>query len=485
VPTVDGEEAPVSGSEVDAVVVGSGPNGLVAAITLARAGRSVLVLEGEDTLGGGARSAELTLPGFVHDICSAIHPLGAGSPAMQSLPLATHGLRWVQPEVALAHPLDGGRAGVVERDVALTARRLGGDARAWCRHVGSQADHWGDLAPMLTRPLPQIPRHPLTLARFGIPALAPANWLGERWFAGEEARALFAGCAAHAFLPLSRALTASFGLVLLASAHAVGWPVAEGGSQRIADALVSVLRSHGGRVETGRPVTSLAGLPPSRAVLFDVSPRQVASIAGDHLPPGFRRRLQRFRHGPGSFKVDYALAGPVPWINEDCRRAGTVHVGGSATEVAAAVAEVAAGRHAERPFVLVAQQSLVDPSRAPAGHHTLWAYCHVPNGSTVDMTAAIDAQIERFAPGFGDLVLARHVAGPAWFEGHDAAFIGGDIAGGANDRLQLLFRPVIGRPYLTPNPSLLMCSASTPPGGGVHGMCGFHAAQAALRGVLR
>jgi phytoene dehydrogenase-like protein len=475
----------VSGNSVDAIVVGSGPNGLVAAVTLARAGRSVLVLEGEETVGGGSRSAELTLPGFVHDVCSAIHPLGAGSPVMQSLDLTEHGLRWLQPEVALAHPLDGGRAGVVERDVARTALALGLDAAAWRRHIGSQAARWDDLAPMLTRPVPQVPRHPLTLARFGIPALAPANWLGRRWFAGQEARALFAGCAAHAFLPLSHALTASFGLVLLASAHAVGWPVAEGGSQHIADALVSVLRAHGGEIETGRRVTSLASLPASRAVLFDVSPRQVAAIAGDRLPHRFRRRLERFRHGPGSFKVDYALSGPVPWTNEACRRAGTVHVGGAADEVARAETDVAAGRHPERPFVLVAQQSVVDPSRAPAGQHTLWAYCHVPNGSTVDMSTAIDRQIERFAPGFRDLVLARHVAGPAWFEAHDAAFIGGDIAGGANNGLQLLFRPVFGRPYRTPDPAILLCSASTPPGGGVHGMCGFHAAQTALRGVLR
>jgi phytoene dehydrogenase-like protein len=477
--------SPVNDKRLDAVVVGAGPNGLVAAITLARAGRSVLVLEAEETIGGGTRSAELTLPGFVHDICSAIHPLGVGSPVMQSLPLATHGLSWVHPDVAMAHPLDGGRAGFVERDVAATAGRLGDDATAWRRHIGSHAERWDDLAPMLTRPLLQVPRHPVALARFGLPALAPANWLARRWFDGDEARALFAGCAAHAFLPLSHPMTASFGLVLLASAHAVGWPVAVGGSQRIADALVSILRADGGDVETGRRVTSLADLPPSRAVLFDLSPRQVVSIAGECLPRRYRRRLERFRHGPGSFKVDYALDGPVPWTNEACRRAGTVHVGGSADDVALAEADVAAGRHPERPFVLVAQQSIADPSRAPAGKHTLWAYCHVPNRSTIDMTDAIDSQIERFAPGFRDLVLARHVAGPAWLEEHDAAFIGGDISGGANDGWQLIFRPVVGRPYRTPEPSLLLCSASTPPGGGVHGMCGYHAAQTALRGVLR
>ena len=468
----------------DAVVVGSGPNGLVAAVTLAMAGRSVVVLEADDTIGGGTRSAELTLPGFVHDVCSAIHPLAASSPAMTELPLEAHGLRWLQPSVPLAHPLDGGRAGFVERDLETTARRLGDDASAWRRHIGGLSERWDDLAPMVLRSPIQVPRHPVTLARFGLPALAPATWLGRHWFDGDEAQALFAGCAAHSILPLSSPVTAGFGTLLLASAHAVGWPVAEGGSQRIADALVSLLQAHGGRIETGRRVTSMADLPPHRVALFDLAPRQVAEVAGDQLPARFRTRLERYRHGPGVFKVDYALDGPVPWAHEACTRAGTVHVGGPADEVARSEADVAAGRHPERPFVLVAQQSVVDRSRAPEGKHTLWAYCHVPNGSDVDMTAAIDRQIERFAPGFTDRVLARHVAGPSWYEAHDHALIGGDIGGGSNDPMQLLFRPVVGRPYRTPNPSLFLCSAATPPGAGVHGMCGRNAARVALSSAL-
>ena len=470
---------------VDAVVVGSGPNGLVAAVTLAMAGRSVVVLEAEPTIGGGTRSAELTLPGFVHDVCSAVHPLGAGSPVMRSLPLANHGLRWLHPDVVLSHPLDVGRAGLVYRDVGATATRLGEDRDSWVRKIAVHADRWERLLPMLMRPLVQLPHHPATLAGFGIPALAPAGALGNRWFRGDEARAIFAGCAAHAFLPLSKPMTAGFGMVLLAAAHAVGWPVAEGGSQSIADALVSLLRESGGTIETGRRVTSYADIPSARAVLFDIAPGQVAAIAGSRLSARYRKRLDQFRHGPGVFKIDYALDGPVPWINEGTRQAGTVHVCGNAGEVALAEAEVALGRHPLRPFVLVAQQSVIDPSRAPTGKHTLWAYCHVPNGSTLDMTEAIENQIERFAPGFRDLVLARHIANSAWFEAHDAAYVGGDIGGGANDAMQLLFRPFVGRPYRTPDPMILMCSASTPPGGGVHGMCGYNAAQAALRGPLR
>ena len=470
---------------VDAVVVGAGPNGLMAAITLASAGRSVLVVEASDTVGGGARSAELTLPGFVHDICSAVYPLAVAAPAFAALPLDRFDLRFIEPEVQLAHPLDGGRAGIVYREIERTAVGLGVDGDAWRRHVGYLAGRWNDLAPMLLRPLPQIPRHPALLAHFGLHALMPSTRLGKRWFTDAAARALLGGCSAHGMVPLSSPMTSSIGLVLLASAHAAGWPIAEGGSQRISDALAAYLLECGGRIETGQPISSLHQLPPSRAVLFDLAPSQVARIAEDQLPDAYVRRLCRFRSGPAAFKIDYALDGPVPWTNEEARLAGTLHVAGDETEVAIAEADVAAGRHPKRPFVLVAQQSVLDPSRAPAGQHTLWAYCHVPNGSTLDMTAAIESQIERFAPGFRDLILARHVAGPAWFEQHNASYIGGDIAGGATDGLQLLARPVLGRAYTTPNRRLLICSASTPPGAGVHGMCGLNAANAALRGPLR
>jgi phytoene dehydrogenase-like protein len=470
---------------VDAVVVGAGPNGLVAAITLAMAGRSVVVLEAAGAAGGGMRSAELTLPGFVHDICSAIHPLAAGSPALADLRLEEHGVRWLHPGVALAHPFDGGGAGVVERSLECTATRLGADGTAWHRHIGGLSERWDELSPMVLRSPLQLPRHPVTFARFGLPALMSSRWLGQRWFTGTEARGLFAGCAAHSLRPLSSPFSAGFGSLLLASAHAVGWPVAEGGSQRIADAMMKLLETHGGRVVTSHRVTSFADIPPHRVVLFDLAPRQVAAIAGDRLPHRYRRRLERYRHGPAAFKIDYALDGPVPWTNEACRRAGTVHVGGSAEEIALSEADVTAGHHPERPFVLVAQQSVVDGSRAPEGKHTLWAYCHVPNGSTVDMSQQIERQIERFAPGFTDRIIARHVAGPSWFEAHDGSFVGGDIGGGSNDPMQLLFRPAVGRPYRTPNPSLYLCSASTPPGAGVHGMCGRNAAMVALRGALR
>jgi phytoene dehydrogenase-like protein len=469
----------------DVVVVGSGPNGLSAAITCAEAGHSVLVLEAADTIGGGVRSAELTLPGYVHDVCSAIHPSGAVSPFFRSAGLERHGLELVQPEVALVHPLDDGRAGVMHQSLDATVEGLGVDGRSWDSVVGWVAKRWDVLGPALLASVLRVPRHPLTMAGFGIRGLPPATIVGRR-FSTEEARGLFAGAAAHTFLPLSRPLTSAMALGLLASGHVAGWPAARGGSQSIANALVKRLEELGGTVETGRPVHSLGDVPESRAVLFDVTPRQLLRICGDALPEGYRKRMGAFKYGPGVFKIDYALSDPVPWTNADARRAGTVHVGGTLAEVATAESEVAKGRHAKQPFVLVAQQSLFDSTRAPEGKHTLWAYCHVPSRSTLDMTDAIEGQIERFAPGFRDTVLARHTADSSWFEARNPNIIGGDISGGSHGGLQLAMRPRPGiSPYRTPNPRLFVCSSSTPPGAGVHGMCGFHAAQAALSSTLR
>lgn len=472
-------------SGLDAVVVGAGPNGLAAAITLARAGRSVVVLEAADSAGGGARSAELTLPGFLHDVCSAIHPLGAVSPFFASVPLARHGLELLPFEVPLAHPLDGARAGVLYQSVDKTAAALGADGQAWRHLVGWAAEHWDRVAPAVLGPLLRPPRHPLSLAGFGLRAMPPATWMA-RLFSTDEAAGLFGGCAAHSFLPLRHPFSASFGVMLAASGHRANWPAVGGGTGALIQAMVSLLVELGGEVRTSSPVRSMADVPPSRAVLFDLTPRQVVAVAGGELSAAYRRRLERFSYGPGVFKVDHALSEPVPWANQACRRAGTVHLGGTVAEVTAAGVEVARGRHPARPFVLVAQQSLVDPSRAPAGRHTLWTYCHVPNGSDVDMTAAIERQIERFAPGFRDVVLARHAAGPGWYERHNANNVGGDINGGSFGGLQLVFRPTVGlHPYSTSNPRLFLCSSSTPPGGGVHGMCGLHAAEAALATVLR
>lgn len=470
---------------VDVVVVGAGPNGLAAALTCAEAGRSVLVLEAKDTIGGGCRTAELTLPGFAHDICSAIHPLAAVSPFFARAQLERHGLELLHAPVALAHPLDGGRAGVLHRSLADTIAGMGADGRAWDRHIGWAVRRWDALAPALLGPVLKVPRHPLTMAAFGARGALPATAAG-RAFTTDEARGIFGGAAAHAFLPLSHLLTTAMGMMLLASGHVAGWPVVKGGSQAIVDAMALRLAELGGTIETNRPVLTLEDIPASRAVLFDVTPRQLLDICGDALPSSYRSRLGRFRYGPGVFKIDYALSEPVPWANDDCRRAGSLHLGGTLPEVAAGEAEVAAGRHPDRPFVLVGQQSLADPSRAPAGQHTLWTYCHVPNGSTVDMTDAIERQIERFAPGFGDVVLARHVADNAWYEAHNANLIGGDINGGSFAGLQQVLRPRPGvHPYRTPNPRFYLCSSSTPPGGGVHGMCGANAANAALAHTLR
>jgi phytoene dehydrogenase-like protein len=467
------------------VVVGAGPNGLAAAITCAEAGRSVLVLEAKDTIGGGARTAELTLPGFAHDVCSAIHPLAAISPFFAAAGLERHGLELLHAEVAHAHPLDGGRAGVLHRSLDDTIAAMGVDGRAWNRHIGWAVRRWDQLSESIFGPLLRVPTHPFTMAGLGARGALPATWFS-RVFRTPESKAIFAGASAHAFLPLSHPLTTAMGIMFLASGHVAGWPVARGGSQAIVDAMAARLRELGGTIETGREVRSMADVPPSTAVLFDVTPRQLLAICGDDLPTRYRRRLGRFRYGPGVFKVDYALSEPVPWANADCRRAGSIHVGGTLAEVASSEADVGAGRHPQRPFVLVGQQSLADPSRAPAGQHTLWTYCHVPNGSDVDMTDAIEGQLERFAPGFRDVVLARHTAGNAWYEDHNANLIGGDINGGSFAGAQLLLRPRPGvHPYRTPNPRLYLCSSSTPPGGGVHGMCGQNAARAALRSVLR
>lgn len=471
---------PAAPIEYDAVVVGAGPNGLAGAVRLAQAGASVLVVEQADRPGGGCRSAELTLPGFVHDVCSAVHPMAVASPYLRSLPLADHGLRWLHPEVMLAHPLDDGSAGVLQGGVEDTARALGDPG--WRRLLGPPVAGWDDVVGSVLAPLLRLPRHPLALARFGVRAAWPAHALAATALGTEAGRALFAGISAHSVSALERPLTAAAGIMLAGAGHVAGWPVAAGGSARIVDALVSHLELLGGRVETGRRVEALEELPVARAVLFDTTPGALARIAGNRLDARYRRRLLRFRQGPGSFKLDYALAGPVPWTAEACRRAGTVHVGGTLAEVAQAEAEVARGRHPERPFVLVAQQSLVDPARAPAGRHTLWAYCHVPAGSTRDMTPAIEAQLERFAPGFADLVLARAAIEPGQLEAYNPNCVGGDIAGGATDGLQLVFRPVASpHPHRTPTPGLFLCSSSTPPGGGVHGLCGYLAAQEALR----
>jgi phytoene dehydrogenase-like protein len=469
----------------DVVVVGAGPNGLAAAITCAEAGRSVLVLEASDTIGGGARTAELTLPGFHHDVCSAIHPLAAISPFFEQTQLERNGLELVHPEIAAVHPLDDGRAGVFHRSLDDTVAGLGVDGAAWSQTVGWTARRWSSLAPSLLAPILQVPKHPLTMAGFGLRGLPPATWIG-RSFRTDEARGLFAGCAAHTFLPLSRPQTSAMGLMLLASGHVAGWPSVRGGSERLVEAMAARIHELGGEIQTQRPVRSSADVPDSRAVLFDLTPRQLLRVCGDELSGGYQRRLRGFRYGPGVFKVDYALSEPVPWTNPDARKAGSLHLGGTLREIAVAEAEVAAGKHPARPFVLVGQQSLFDPTRAPAGAHTLWTYCHVPARSTLDMTDAIDGQIERFAPGFRDVVLARHVADSSWYEAYNENLIGGDIAGGSHGGLQLLLRPRPGaRPYRTSNPRFFLCSASTPPGGGVHGMCGYNAALDALETTLR
>jgi len=465
----------------DAIVVGAGPNGLAAAIELARAGMSVRVLEAADTVGGGARSAELTLPGFVHDVCSAIHPLGVASPLFRTLPLAEHGLEWIEPPAPLAHPFDDGTAAVLERSLDASVRGVGEDESRWRRLFAPLTRGAEPLLEDVLAPL-HVPAHPVQLTRFGIPAALPATALARLAFRGEKARGLFAGLAAHSMLPLGRPPSAAFGLMLGLLAHSVGWPFPRGGSQMLSDALASYLRTLGGEIETGRRVESLAELGGTRPVLLDVTPRGLLGLAGDRLPTRYRRGLERYRYGPGVFKLDWALDGPIPWRAEACARAATVHLGATLEEIEASEATPGRGEIAERPFVLLAQQSLFDPTRAPEGRQTAWAYCHVPNGSTVDMTGRIEAQVERFAPGFRERILARSALGPAEIERYNENYVGGDINGGAATLTQLFTRPVARvSPYTTPLPGVFLCSSSTPPGGGVHGMCGSHAARAALR----
>jgi phytoene dehydrogenase-like protein len=466
----------------DAVVVGSGPNGLAAAIVLAGAGRRVKVIEGAPTIGGGCRSEELTLSGFVHDPCSTVHSLALISPFLRSLPLAEHGLELVQPAAPLAHPLDDGTAVMLERSVERTAGGLGPDSRAYRRLFDPLVRNSDSLMHEILGPL-RPPRHPFVLARFGMNALRSAAGLARSHFEGERARALFAGCSAHSMLSLRSIASASFGMVLMTGAHAVGWPVARGGSQRLADALAAHLRSLGGEIETGRWVESIDELGAGGITLLDVTPRPLLRLAGDRLPPGYARRLARYRYGPGLFKLDWALDGPIPWRAKEAARAGTVHLGGRLEEIIASEDAANTGKYCDRPFVLLVQPSLFDPTRAPAGKHTAWAYCHVPNGSSRDMTDAIEGQVERFAPGFRDLIAARSAMGPAEVERRNPNYVGGDLNGGIQDLRQLFTRPVARLdPYSTPVTGLYICSSSTPPGGGVHGMCGYFAARASLRG---
>ena len=470
---------------VDAVVVGSGPNGLAAAICLARTGRSVRVLERAETIGGGLRSAELTIPGFVHDRCSAIHPFGRISPFFRSVDLARHGLAWATPAIAIGHPLDDGSAVVVRGGVDETARALGQDADAYRRLIGPIVRAWDALMPDLLGPfpIPTGPRQAIRLARFGMEGLPPAGWLVRR-FRGTAARALIGGVASHSQIALSEPVTGAAAIVMLATAHVDGWPLPVSGSGRVAEALAAELAALGGSIETGRPVARMDDLPPHRVALFDTDPWQLARIAGSRLSSGYRRAVRRFRPGPGSFKLDLALDGPIPWRATELAEAGTVHVGGTYEEVAAAEAQVAHGEHPDRPFVLVAQQSRADRTRVPPGDaETAWAYCHVPNGSTVDMTEPILRQIERFAPGFRDRILAMSVTTPADLEAANPNYRGGDIAGGRMDLGQLFTRPSLRLfdPYATSDPGIFLCSASTPPGGGIHGMCGLHGAESALR----
>lgn len=465
----------------EAIIVGSGPNGLAAAIHLARHGLHVRVIEGADSIGGGTRTHELTLPNFRHDMCAAIHPLGLASPFMSSLPLTDYGLEWVHPAAPAAHPLDDGRAVIIEKSLPITAQYLGKDGKAYQRLVGPFVRAYEDLMHSALAPLRYPPAHPLLLARFGLPGVLPARALANLLFQTEGAKAAFAGMAAHSMMPLERPLSASFGLVLSVLAHAVGWPMAKGGSQAIADAMVAYLRALGGEVETGRWINDFAELPPAKLVILNVSPRVVQQIMGDRLPPSYRRLLAGYRYGMGVFKIDYALSDPIPWTNPQVARAGTVHLGGTLEEIAASERIIWGGSPQAKPYILLAQHTRFDTSRAPDGKHTAWAYCHVPRNSTVDMTMAMEDQIERFAPGFRDVVLARRTHNAVEMAAYNPSYVGGDINGGVQDMVQLFRRPALfPNPYRTPVAGVYLCGQGTPPGGGVHGMSGYWSARYAL-----
>jgi len=467
-----------------ACVIGAGPNGLAASIVLGQAGLRVEVFEAQSTAGGAARTLELTLPGFLHDFGAAVHPMAAGSPFFSSLPLRDHGLEWIHSPSPVAHPFDDGTSVTLERDLGQAESWLGRDGKAWRNLLLPFADEWSDFAADVLRPLPSIPRHPWLMARFGVHALGSARRLAFGLLRQERARALFAGLAAHSFLRLEDPLSAAFGMIMAASAHAVGWPIARGGSQAIANALGAYLAQLGGTIHTSARVDDVATLPANDVTLCDLTPRQLLRVAGHRLSASYRKRLANFRYGPGVFKVDYALERPIPWRAADCSRAATVHLGGTFEEISASETAMRQGRDCERPFVLLVQPTLFDGTRAPVGKHIAWAYCHVPNASQVDMRARIESQIERFAPGFLDCVLARRVFFPADLETMDANLVGGDIVGGGLDIKQFFFRPT-WRHYATSAHDLYLCSASTPPGGSVHGMCGYHAARMALSRLKR
>lgn len=470
--------------EVDAVVVGSGPNGLAAAIAMQEAGLSVLLVESKNTIGGGMRTQELTLPGFHHDVCSAIHPLAAQSPYLRTLPLQEHGLEYIYPPVAAAHPFDNGTAASLTHSLTETAQRLGTDENPYLNLMKPLVQDWPKIDTAVLGPL-QFPRHPLAMAQFGLKAMTSATFLADRIFSTPMARGLWAGMAAHSLQPLSKMTTSAIGLVLMAQAHLHGWPLPKGGSQSIADALASYFLSLGGKIETNFHVSSLAQLPSSKAVLLDVTPRQLLKIAGHKFSSLYQWQLEKYRYGMGVFKVDWALDGSIPFTAPECRQAGTVHLGNTMEEIAAGEQMTWNGQHPEKPFVLLAQQSLFDATRAPEGKHTAWAYCHVPGGSTKDMTEAIERQIERFAPGFRERILARHTMNTQQMEAYNPNYIGGDINGGVIDLGQLFTRPALrSSPYRTSAKGIYVCSSSTPPGGGVHGMCGYHAANQALKDVF-